>query len=250
MRPMEVKKIRRDSASSIVRRELKKLIRSGYFSGGMLPSEDSIASMFGVSRTTVRDALANLENLGYISRRQGKGTTVNQIISGLTCRISEGMPFTELISAQGYHASVRDGVVSKIPAPPEIVAKLRTSDRELYQIQKVFLGDNKPAIYGINYYPQDYLNDNIFNYPMDETTIFNILHQHFDFPEIAFDVIDIKPITAEGEIAQRLELPEGTPILFFESTSLDSHNVPLLVNREYYNPNMLPFCERRVTQYY
>ena len=98
---MQVKRIRRNSAASIVRHELKKMIKSGYFKDGAIPSEEGIAAMFGVSRTTVRDALANLENLGYISRIQGRGTIINQVVSNLSCRISEGMPFTELIGSIG-----------------------------------------------------------------------------------------------------------------------------------------------------
>ena len=90
----------------------------------------------------------------------------------------------------------------------------------------------------------------MFQYPMDETSIFNILQERFNFPDIAFDVVDIFPIAATGEVAAALELDEGTPILFFESTSMDKDNHPLMINREYYNPNVIHFCERRVTRYY
>ena len=103
---MQVKRIRRSSAASIVRQELKKMIKAGYFKDGTIPSEEGIAAMFGVSRTTVRDALANLENLGYISRIQGRGTMINQVVSNLSCRISEGLPFTELIGSLGMKAAV------------------------------------------------------------------------------------------------------------------------------------------------
>ena len=247
---MQVKRIRRSSAASIVRQELKKMIKSGYFKDGTIPSEEGIAAMFGVSRTTVRDALANLENLGYISRIQGRGTIINQVVSNLSCRISEGMPFTELISSLGHTPSVIGGSVKKVPATPELAAKLQTEDEELYCVTKIFLGDKRPAIYGMNFYTHEFINDEIFQDPMDETTIFKVLQHHFNFPDIAFDVVDIFPIAATGDVAEALQLEEGTPILYFESTSMDKENHPLMINREYYNPNMIQFCERRVTQYY
>ena len=125
---MQVKRIRRSSAASIVRQELKKMIKAGYFKDGTIPSEEGIAAMFGVSRTTVRDALANLENLGYISRIQGRGTMINQVVSNLSCRISEGLPFTELIGSLGMKAAVVNGKAEKIPAIPRIREKLQTDD--------------------------------------------------------------------------------------------------------------------------
>ena len=112
---MQVKRIRRSSAASIVRQELKKMIKAGYFKDGTIPSEEGIAAMFGVSRTTVRDALANLENLGYISRIQGRGTMINQVVSNLSCRISEGLPFTELIGSLGMKAAVVNSKAAGIP---------------------------------------------------------------------------------------------------------------------------------------
>ena len=247
---MQVKRIRRSSAASIVRQELKKMIKAGYFKDGTIPSEEGIAAMFGVSRTTVRDALANLENLGYISRIQGRGTMINQVVSNLSCRISEGLPFTELIGSLGMKAAVVNGKAEKIPAIPRIREKLQTDDTELYCVTKLFTGDGKPAIYGKNFYSLQYLTDDVFNCPMDETSIFHILQQNFDFPDIAFDVVDIQPVAATGEVAEILQLEEGTPIMHFESTSMDKDNHPLMINSEYYNPNLIHFCERRVTQYY
>ena len=44
--------------------------------GDKLPSERDMAVMFGISRTTVREALRSLEILGLIESRQGEGTFI------------------------------------------------------------------------------------------------------------------------------------------------------------------------------
>lgn len=49
-----------------------------YQAGAQLPPEDQLAAELGVSRTTIRSALANLEALGYIERIHGAGTFVSR----------------------------------------------------------------------------------------------------------------------------------------------------------------------------
>ena len=56
---------------------LKAEIAAGtYDIGAKLPTEFELCSRYGVSRSTVRQALAELEAVGIARRRQGSGTTV------------------------------------------------------------------------------------------------------------------------------------------------------------------------------
>src|SRR5260370_1519102 len=54
-----------------------KIVRGEYSLGEPIPTEDQLQKYYGISRTTVRLALAKLVNEGYIRRQQGKGTYVN-----------------------------------------------------------------------------------------------------------------------------------------------------------------------------
>ncbi len=63
-----------------ISRKLKDRIKKGvYRSGGKLPGEMETADMFGVSRVTSRQALALLEEEGYVTRRRSIGTIVNDL---------------------------------------------------------------------------------------------------------------------------------------------------------------------------
>ncbi len=58
-----------------VARRIKTEFSDGRFSpGSLLPSENHFVEAFSVSRTTVRKALRNLEEQGFLERRQGQGT--------------------------------------------------------------------------------------------------------------------------------------------------------------------------------
>lgn len=59
-----------------VERDLRAVIDQGLEAGLQLPTENDLAAMYGVSRITVRQALAALSDVGYVERRQGMGTFV------------------------------------------------------------------------------------------------------------------------------------------------------------------------------
>jgi GntR family transcriptional regulator len=65
------------SRYSSVAHALKAEIAAGNFEiGAKLPTEFELCHRFDVSRSTVRQALAELESAGLVRRRQGSGTTV------------------------------------------------------------------------------------------------------------------------------------------------------------------------------
>ncbi|MGB9510990.1 MAG: GntR family transcriptional regulator, partial [Candidatus Acidiferrum sp.] len=47
--------------------------------GDMLPPERELVRMFGVSRSSIRDAIRRLETVGLLEPRQGIGTVVRDI---------------------------------------------------------------------------------------------------------------------------------------------------------------------------
>lgn len=67
----------RVSLSAQVQSSLKQMLMDGNFSvGECLPSEGALAEHFGVSRTTMRDAISTLVEKGFLVRRHGKGVYV------------------------------------------------------------------------------------------------------------------------------------------------------------------------------
>lgn len=51
-----------------------------YRPGDLLPSERELSERYGLSRTTVRLALSELEQLGLVVRKHGRGTFVMDVI--------------------------------------------------------------------------------------------------------------------------------------------------------------------------
>ena len=73
--------LQRESAIPLyhqLRCSLMEAIDAGQWqSGQQLPNESKLAENFGVSKITVRQALQELSDLGYVDREQGRGTFVS-----------------------------------------------------------------------------------------------------------------------------------------------------------------------------
>ncbi|CAN5693854.1 FadR/GntR family transcriptional regulator [soil metagenome] len=64
--------------------DVKRLLREEpYRSGARLPAERKLAESFGVNRSTVREAVRSLVNLGLLQTRQGSGTSLRSDPGGL-----------------------------------------------------------------------------------------------------------------------------------------------------------------------
>src|SRR5687767_3510548 len=60
----------------IYSRMVEAILRGDFSDSGKLPTESSLASHFGVSRPTVREALSRLRSDGIIESRRGAGSHV------------------------------------------------------------------------------------------------------------------------------------------------------------------------------
>ncbi|HHX50545.1 MAG TPA: GntR family transcriptional regulator, partial [Clostridia bacterium] len=97
-----------DLLSLQVKEYLVKQIAEGkYESSGRLPPEDVMAEELGVSRLTLRSALASLEKEGVLLRRRGIGTLINRRVLGLKARIDYEVDFSLMLRNYGYEVEVR-----------------------------------------------------------------------------------------------------------------------------------------------
>src|SRR4051795_6514137 len=82
-------------------------IRSGRWEpGDRLASEPELSDHYGISRTTVRQALARLQQRGLIARRKGQGTFVDSGSAGLWL----------LQSSEGFFHDEVDGLGRTVPS--------------------------------------------------------------------------------------------------------------------------------------
>jgi GntR family transcriptional regulator, transcriptional repressor for pyruvate dehydrogenase complex len=75
----EFSAIRKNRVHEEVARQLESLILKDLKPGDKLPAERELATMLGVSRSSIRDAMRRLELVGLVEPRQGSGTLVREV---------------------------------------------------------------------------------------------------------------------------------------------------------------------------
>ena len=75
----EFEAIRRNKVYEEVAKQIERLILTKMKPGEKLPPERELAEKFGVSRSSIRDAIRSLELIGLLEPRQGIGTVVREV---------------------------------------------------------------------------------------------------------------------------------------------------------------------------
>jgi len=71
-----------------------------------LPSEEALAEMLNVSRTTIRTALQSLEQDGIVTRKRAIGTTINAHVRSSTLALQRMVGFDGLLREKNYEVDV------------------------------------------------------------------------------------------------------------------------------------------------
>jgi GntR family transcriptional repressor for pyruvate dehydrogenase complex len=137
--------IRPKRISEEIVNQIKQLISRGDLKpGDRIPSERDLATMLGVSRPSVREAIMVLEAMGFLDSRQGGGTfvralTESSIMDPLAKLVEKKDP--ELLRAL---AEVRMGLESW----SAFLAAKRADDEDLAELQRIYTVMEKQAARG------------------------------------------------------------------------------------------------------
>ncbi len=134
-----------------ISRTLREEIERGLYKvGDLLPSEEELERRFGASRTTIRNALGELEREGLVLRRRGKGTIVQEPKTAQNMNFISS--FTETLREKGVQVGTGIVTIELIPAPPKVLAALGLEKGEkVYLVQRTRLANGVPIAFMTNY---------------------------------------------------------------------------------------------------
>ena len=202
---------------SVVRTELLTQIRSGRLHpGDQVPTEPQLMATFGVSRTTVRRALRDLETMGLIDRQPGRGSFVSE--PKVEPKLDRLTGFVEDMEALGLHASALVELIESGPADAEVSQQLQVAPGEtVVHIERVRLANGTPISFDDSYFPAD-LGSSIAAENLEDEPFYSILEGKYGIALAGADYV-LSATTADERVARLLAIAVGAPVLRLERTS-------------------------------
>jgi GntR family transcriptional regulator len=204
---------------------LRKKIFSGYLKAGdFLPSEEELSREYGISRITVRQALANLERDGLVLRRRGKGTSVQQRPAGFEPLRFSG--FIEDLIDIGVRTETRVLDFSKSVASKEVAGFLGLPlPAEVIRIERLRMVEGDPFAFIVEFLPVP-LGERIEPDDLTVKPLLSILEDGLKVRPAEADQ-SIAADSADTRVAGLLNIKVGDPVLKVERTHFDSAHKPI-----------------------
>lgn len=212
---------------------LDKIENGIYKPGSMIPSETEIQKQFGVSRITVRRALMELENEGYLEKKPGIGTFITERKKNdkVTQALDNISTWTETMQEKGITPGTSRSEITEVSPPPDVALflKIDFSDKVI-RIKRWRTGDGKPFCIMTNYILSSMV-PGIVEDGLDQESLYKVYEEKYGIKfGIAREIVEARG--ANLEESEYLKVAEGSPVLLVTRISYDTDGNPFEVVKQ------------------
>lgn len=201
-----------------------------------LPSEQALCEIFNVSRPVVRAALGGLADEGLLMKVPRRGVFVTEPRMETNFLTSNVSVHSDL-EARGH--KVTSTAFEFRRAPPDEAEKRVFSlppDGTVVRVGRIYLSDGKPITHTLISLPGHRVPE-MERFDIAGQSIFQILKERYGLVSRRAE----RWFTAEiapADVAKRLKVAPGTPLIAIESIAFDPNDAPLEYYRAYYNSSV------------
>jgi len=224
------------------RAALLELIDSDKWAPGQkLPSEPELATVLGVSRATLREALRSLHEEGYLERKPGAGTRVVKRTI-LENSLDNNFGVADIIRSMGMVPGTRSLEIRLASAADDVAHDLQmTPGSPVAIIERVRTADGKPVVFSRHFYPTHGADDGASALSgLEGESLYTLLETRTGIP-VRYGTAIIEPAVADEHLARRLELPRGSLLMHFRQVDYNSEHVPVILSSEYFRSDAFQF---------
>lgn len=218
--------------------QLKDLLRSEVLQGDFkdrIPSERELMDRFGVSRSTVRQAVSSLVREGFLEKIHGKGTFISH--RPVEEWLGNLSTYNEIIEEMGMKPSTRLLNHGRETSPREIANTLGVED--FYVIERLRYADNMPIAIERQYYPVE-IGLKLAEFNLSEAVLYDLLEL-----SLGVKLWDAEQIISSTQPTKEecglLEIPESTSVMVFERITCDPEGSPIEFLRGVFRADMYSF---------
>ncbi|GGI54778.1 GntR family transcriptional regulator [Oxalicibacterium solurbis] len=208
-----------------------KILDGTYAAHERLPSEREMIDAFGVSRITVRQAMNDLQKEGLLFKVHGKGTFV--AAPSVSQELMHLQGFGEAMRQQGHETHSDVFGLSTVKAGSLICSKLGIADgSDVTEIRRVRYLNRDPVSIDYSWVRHE-VGTKLNEKNLREKDLFSLLENALRQPLHSAD-LEIEATSASADVAERLRVANGSPILCIERLTYASENNPLVFEYLYY----------------
>jgi GntR family transcriptional regulator len=204
---------------SIIATRAEERIRTGEWPPGTrLPPERELCRLLDVSRVTLRQALAELEQRGLISRHQGRGTFVTR--PRVETPLSGYFSIAEALRARGLQLSTRVLSVETSEAGRQVAHDLGCLPGDpLVRLDRLRLVDTEPLVLETSYLPVELFPGlELANFA--RRSLYDILRE--DYGRTVSEATEtIEPVITTPHESALLGLPRNAPAILTRRVTQD-----------------------------
>jgi GntR family transcriptional regulator len=216
-----------------IREAIRRQVRKGELidADGRLMTEAELGRHFGVSRITIRNAIAPLVLEGMFARSRGRGTFLrsNQPENW----VGRLMGFSETIRDAGYEAGAKvlqQGMTNRHDAG----VKERLQERAVWQLKRIRFADKTPIAIEHAFYPPD------IGLELEKRDLISIIMYSVLEEELGHEIAEAKQTIGasltDATSAKLLGVKTGDPLLSIERLTLGKDGRALELLRAVYLP--------------
>lgn len=206
----------------------------------LLPSEAELGRLYGVSRATIREALAQLESAGYIRRQQGVGTFINQQLPRIDTGLEELASIDTLARRLQLKTHYCDLLIKeRDPSPGERKTFQISADTKVLSISRVIMANSRRVAYLIDVVPSNYLCIDVLRSSF-QGSVLDILLSNEQYA-ISYSRTDILVESASPAVAKKLELQRGSALLKWQAQLVTRDGRVVDLSQSYFVPGYFRF---------
>jgi GntR family transcriptional regulator len=232
---------RRSLRHSLAAEMRRRILTGEWRPGERLPSEPELARRRTVSRSSMRGAIALLEEDGLVSRRHGSGTYVTHRPT-LANDLGRNFGVSSHIAATGLQPGTVEETSGTEPAPAAVAQALGVEPGEpVTCLRRVRTASGRRVVDVTDWCRPEHLP--LAELPLEGGSIYAALAARG--LAVHHGVAHLKPRNADDELARRLGVSTGTLLLTFEQVDTTLEGVPVLASREHHLADAFDFTVLR-----